>query len=328
MLVVQYCVRESSGFRPEDHDVAGNVLDFGVKPRRVCGVREGPHRRECRPRVGEILVHGDGSKVVIVQPRPFQFRFRHVEAEGADQVEFTPGAGDEAYRVAGVLWNAGFEEQESEHPVHSATTFRGRMAQVDHEQFVGEDYADSDLGREHWTGRAYQSCTFRDADLSGLKTTSVVFTNCDFTGADLTESVHVDSAFRSCTFTRTNLQHSVFRHSTLIGSTFVDCRLRPATFDEVDFTLAGLGGADMRGMDLSGCRMVEANIVETDLRKATLTSVDLTGARTSGAKLDGANLRGARTDADFWVTVSLVGAKIEFVQAVAYARARGLSVEG
>lgn len=74
--------------------------------------------------------------------------------------------------------------------------------------------------------------------------------------------------------------------------------------------------------------MVEANIVETDLRKATLTSVDLTGARTSGAKLDGANLRGARTDADFWVTVSLVGAKIELLQAVAYARARGLSVEG
>jgi hypothetical protein len=40
----------------------------------------------------------------------------------------------------------------------------------------------------------------------------------------------------------------------MMGSVFVQCRMRPLTLDEVDFTLAGLGGNDLRGVDLSGCR--------------------------------------------------------------------------
>ena len=52
------------------------------------------------------------------------------------------------------------------------------------------------------------------------------------------------------------------------------------TFDEVDFTLAVLGGNDLRGVDLGGCRLREASLVETDLRKAVLRGADLSGART------------------------------------------------
>jgi hypothetical protein len=87
-----------------------------------------------------------------------------------------------------------------------------------------------------------------------------VFTECDFGGADLGESVHHGSAFRSCRFLRTVLlAHSATPVS--LGSTFEDCRLRPIVFDEVDFTLAVLGGADLRGVDLSGCRLRETGLV-------------------------------------------------------------------
>ena len=78
----------------------------------------------------------------------------------------------------------------------------------------------------------------------------------------------------------------------MLGSTFVQCRLRPMTFDEVDFTLAVLGGNDLRGLDLSGCRLRETSLVETDLRKAVLRGADLSGARTIGTRLDDADLRG------------------------------------
>ena len=39
------------------------------------------------------------------------------------------------------------------------------------------------------------------------------------------------------------------------GSVFERCRMRPLTLDEVDFTLAVLGGNDLRGVDFSGCRL-------------------------------------------------------------------------
>jgi uncharacterized protein YjbI with pentapeptide repeats len=38
----------------------------------------------------------------------------------------------------------------------------------------------------------------------------------------------------------------------MLGSVFERCRMRPLTLDEVDFTLAVLGGNDLRGVDLSG----------------------------------------------------------------------------
>lgn len=123
-----------------------------------------------------------------------------------------------------------------------------------------------------------------------------MFSDCNFSGANLAESQHRGSAFRNCRFERTTLWHSLFAQCSLLGSVFVHCRLRPISFDEVDFTLAVLGGNDLRGVDLSGCRLREASLVGTDLRKAVLCGADLSGARTTGARLDNADLRGATVD--------------------------------
>ncbi|MFN8032315.1 MAG: pentapeptide repeat-containing protein [Mycobacterium sp.] len=179
-----------------------------------------------------------------------------------------------------------------------------------------------------WADREFTGHDFRDEDLSGLQTERVVFTECDFGGANLTESVHLGSAFRNCRFLRTTLWHSMFRNCSMLGSTFEDCRLRPAVFDEVDFTLAVLGGADLRGVDLSGCRLREAGLVQADLRKAVLRGADLTGARTNGLRLEQADLRGARIDATLWTTAACRGAKIDIDQALAFAVAHGLDVSG
>ncbi|MFD4182339.1 pentapeptide repeat-containing protein, partial [Rhodococcus sp. NPDC058514] len=120
------------------------------------------------------------------------------------------------------------------------------MAPEHPEEFVGEDFADARLPRQHWQDRHYTGCNFRDADLSELRTERVVFTDCDFTGADLSGSHHTVTAFRSCTFTRTRLWHSVFRSSSLLGSSYQDCRIRPSEFNVVDFTHDSLGKADQR----------------------------------------------------------------------------------
>ncbi len=69
----------------------------------------------------------------------------------------------------------------------------------------------------------------------------------------------------------------------MLGSVFVACRMRPITFDEVDFTLAVLGGND---------------------------------------------LRGATVDPSLWRTASLAGARIDVGQAVAFAAAQGLRLDG
>jgi uncharacterized protein YjbI with pentapeptide repeats len=147
----------------------------------------------------------------------------------------------------------------------------------------------------------------RDDDLSGLRTERVVFTECDFSGVNLAESQHLGSAFRNCTFKLTTLWHSAFRQCSMLGSTFERCRMRPLILDEVDFTLAVLGGNDLRSVDLSGCRLRETSLVQTDLRKAVLCGADMTGARTTGTRLDDADLRGAVVDPSLWTTASLAG---------------------
>lgn len=154
-----------------------------------------------------------------------------------------------------------------------------------------------------------------------------MFTACNFRGANLGESQHRGSAFRNCTFERTLLWHSEFAQCSMLGSVFVHCRLRPITFDEVDFTLTVLGGNDLRGVDLSGCRLREASLVETDLRKAVLRGADLSGARTTGAQLDHADLRGATVDPSAWRNASLSGARVDIGQAVAFAQAHGLRLD-
>jgi uncharacterized protein YjbI with pentapeptide repeats len=179
-----------------------------------------------------------------------------------------------------------------------------------------------------WTEREFVEHDFRDDDLRRLRTERVVFTECDFSGIDLGESEHVGTAFRNCTFRRTTLWHSSFRNCSMLGSVFTECRLRPVTFVEVDFTLAVLGECDLKGVDLSDCRLSEASLVKTDLRKAVLRGADLRGARTQDTRLDDADLRGARIDPTLWTTASVRGARIDIEQALAFAAAHGLDVHG
>ncbi|ORW22777.1 hypothetical protein AWC19_13165 [Mycobacterium palustre] len=76
----------------------------------------------------------------------------------------------------------------------------------------------------------------------------------DFRGANLAESPHTGSAFRNCILQRTSLWHSTFAQCSVPGSVFVQCRMRPVTFDEVDFTLAVLRGNDLRTAAPAGAR--------------------------------------------------------------------------
>ena len=181
---------------------------------------------------------------------------------------------------------------------------------------------------QHWADREFTSHDFRDEDLTGLRTERVVFTECDFSGTNLSESEHLGSAFRNCRFVRSALWHSTFRNCSMLGSMFEDCRMRPVTCEEVDFTLAVLAGADLRGVDLSGCRLREASLVRADLRKAVLRGCDLTGVRAQGLKLDEADLRGARIDPTLWTTAACRGARIDVAQGLAFAAAHGLDVSG
>jgi uncharacterized protein YjbI with pentapeptide repeats len=178
-----------------------------------------------------------------------------------------------------------------------------------------------------WADREFDGHDFRDEDLTQLRTERVVFNECDFSGANLSESEHVASAFRNCTFRRSVLWHSSFRQCSFLGSTVSDCRLRPITLEEVDFTLAVLGGCDLREVDMSGCRFREAGLVDADLRKAVFTGADLRGARTIGARFEKADLRGAMVDASLWTTAKLTGARIDVAQALAYAAANGLDIQ-
>jgi uncharacterized protein YjbI with pentapeptide repeats len=180
---------------------------------------------------------------------------------------------------------------------------------------------------QQWADREFAGRDFRDDDLSRLCTERVVFSECDFSGVNLAESQHRGSAFRNCRFERTTLWHSKFAQCSMLGSVFVQCRLRPITFDEVDFTLAALGGNDLRGVDLSGCRLREASLVETDLRKAVLRGADLSGARTTGTRLDDADLRGAIADPALWLTATLAGVRVDIAQAMAFALAHGLRLD-
>lgn len=179
-----------------------------------------------------------------------------------------------------------------------------------------------------WSDEEFVGRDFRDDDLAELRTERVVFDECDFSGVDMTSSYHAGSAFRNCTFRRTALLHSTFKHCSMLGSMLTECRLRPVKFVEVDFSLAVLAGADLRGVDLTDCRLREVSLLRTDLRKANLRGADLRGARASEARFEEADLRGALTDATFWTTAKVRGAKVDIAQAIAFAAAHGLDIHG
>jgi uncharacterized protein YjbI with pentapeptide repeats len=117
-----------------------------------------------------------------------------------------------------------------------------------------------------------------------LRTERVVFSECHFSDVNLAESERRASAFRNCTFQRTFLWHwgyrplagDIFRQCSMLGSVFMQCRLRPLTFDEVDFMLAVLGGADLTGAQTTGTRLDAA-----DRRGARAASGRVTGQRLS-----------------------------------------------
>jgi uncharacterized protein YjbI with pentapeptide repeats len=85
---------------------------------------------------------------------------------------------------------------------------------------------------------------------------------------------------------------------------------------------------NLRGIDFSGCRLREASLVEADLRKTVLRGVDLSGARTTGTRFDEADLRGATVDPSLWTTATLTRARIDIEQALSYAVAHGLRLDG
>ncbi len=96
------CVVETGGFRAEQQDVAGSVVDVGEGRIGVRGEREHPGGHHRAPRGVQVRVHGDRGQVVVVQARPAQLRLREVEAEGLHEVQFAPGPRDHPDRVAGV----------------------------------------------------------------------------------------------------------------------------------------------------------------------------------------------------------------------------------
>ena len=59
-----------------------------------------------------------------------------------------------------------------------------------------------------------------------------------------------------------------------------------------------------------------------------LRGADLSGARTTGTRLDDADLRGATVDPSLWRTASLSGARVDVSQAMAFALAHGLRLDG
>jgi uncharacterized protein YjbI with pentapeptide repeats len=61
---------------------------------------------------------------------------------------------------------------------------------------------------------------------------------------------------------------------------------------------------------------------------AVLGGNDLSGARTTGTRLDDADLRGATVDPALWRTATLAGARVDVGQAVAFAVAQGLRLDG
>jgi uncharacterized protein YjbI with pentapeptide repeats len=191
---------------------------------------------------------------------------------------------------------------------------------------IDENYRDAVFPEARWERREFERCDFTEADLRGLVTEGCTFTECNFTRADLGESQHHATAFRQCTFDRTVLGESAFTGCSLLGSMFVDCRLRPWTVREVDLTLVGLSGCDLRKTDMTGLRLREANLIDADLRESDLRNADLTGARLTGAKLTGCDLRGARIDADGYAQAVLRGARVDLEMAVSFAAAHGLIV--
>jgi uncharacterized protein YjbI with pentapeptide repeats len=68
--------------------------------------------------------------------------------------------------------------------------------------------------------------------------------------------------------------------------------------------------------------------IEVDFSLAVLGGCDLRGAKATGTRLEKADLRGALTDPSLWLSAKLSGAKIDVSQALAHAAAHGLQIQG
>lgn len=138
-------------------------------------------------------------------------------------------------------------------------------------------------------------------DLSGADLTSAVLQGADgLPAADLSLAFMRNAVLTSCEMTGVNMSHASF-----YGTAKAD----GATLQQVDWTNANLGGANLSQGKMKGARLDASNLVNANLRGADLTPVsgylasslvraNLQGADFSGAKLVGANLSSAAVALD------------------------------
>ncbi|MBI1921918.1 MAG: pentapeptide repeat-containing protein [Geobacter sp.] len=138
-------------------------------------------------------------------------------------------------------------------------------------------------------------------DLTGADLTSAVLQGADgLPAADLSMAFMRNAVLTSCEMTGINMSHASF-----YGTAKAD----GATLQQVDWTNANLGGANLSQGKMKGARLDAANLVNANLAGADLTPVsgylasslvraNLQGADFSGAKLVGANLSSAAVAVD------------------------------
>jgi uncharacterized protein YjbI with pentapeptide repeats len=198
----------------------------------------------------------------------------------------------------------------------------GRPAPPTESTVSGADWYADDI-----TGMTATRVAYVDVDMTETTSTgSAVFDECTFRTVRFNVSAHVDAAFANCTFSGCTFFGASFQGCKFVGSRFERCTFERLVVVGGDWSFVGLPGADLRTAELTGVRMREADLTAARCDGATLRGLDLAGAALGRASFDRCDLRGSDISGiDPWST-SLVGAIVDWQQAIALTTALGLDV--
>ncbi|MCS1351978.1 pentapeptide repeat-containing protein [Mechercharimyces sp. CAU 1602] len=197
---------------------------------------------------------------------------------------------------------------------------------------VGKYYEQRDFDGKEWMATSFGdcrmiACSFQGARLDEWETEGCHFMNCDFRGSYFNASRHLRSSFTNCLFDSTNLFGVEWNECKLVGSDLSGAKLEGMTVIRGDWSFTNLRHANLARQSLQGVRLVEADLYEADLCNADLRNADMRRAILDKVKLQGADLRGARVDGIDFTHTDVCGVRMEYAEAILFARSYGVKVE-
>ncbi|WP_078596695.1 pentapeptide repeat-containing protein [Evansella clarkii] len=159
----------------------------------------------------------------------------------------------------------------------------------------------------------FRNVQFTEVSFRGIELTDVIFEKCDLSNADFTEAL---------------IHRTEFLHSKLIGFNAADSTLRNVLFSNCMARYGSFGYSDMKNVIFKGCQLNQAEFFEAKFKYLSFLKCDINDVNYTGTSLEEVDLSTCEFERLHVSLDKLTGCTVTAEQAVGFAKALGLKING